>query len=207
MLGFAFLEGAATRYAALAHRHEHAGGRYDMAARGADGARKFPCVEFTPKRSLVREPRSRCRPGYGSAGTAKISPSPPKTVQSPWLASHAWLRFICRRAAGPTARSITARLQRRRRSPCPGWPPQRDCESPPAVGYVQGDDPDRASLTVGGASSHAPDVPPYSQHRPSLPVASRGPRSTVQHWTAPIIGHHLERDPLVMRRSPNADTG
>lgn len=47
MLGFAFLEGAATRYAAPAHRHEHAGGRYDMAARGADGARKFPCVEFT----------------------------------------------------------------------------------------------------------------------------------------------------------------
>jgi hypothetical protein len=59
------------------------------------------------------------------------------------------------------------------------------------------DNPDRASLTVGGASSYAPVFP-----TPAIAtVASRGPRSTVRHWTAPIIGHHLERDPLVMRRS------
>ena len=34
-----------------------------------------------------------------------------------------------------------------------------------------------------------------------LAVASRGQRSRLEHWTAPIIGNHPILDPLVMRRS------
>jgi hypothetical protein len=49
--------------------------------------------------------------------------------------------------------------------------------------------------------SHAPDVPPYSQHRLSLALASRRLRSRIQHWTALTIDHHLALDTLVMRRS------
>jgi len=47
----------------------------------------------------------------------------------------------------------------------------------------------------------ASDVPPNSRNWPSLAVASRGQRSRLQHWTAPIIGNHPILDPLVMRRS------
>jgi len=47
----------------------------------------------------------------------------------------------------------------------------------------------------------APDMPSNSRNWPSLAVASRGQRSRLQHWTAPIIGNHLTLDPLVMRRS------
>ena len=46
-----------------------------------------------------------------------------------------------------------------------------------------------------------PDVPPYSQHRLSLALASRRLRSRIQHWTALTIDHHLALDTLVMRRS------
>jgi hypothetical protein len=46
-------------------------------------------------------------------------------------------------------------------------------------------------------------VPPYFQHRPSLEVATRQgqPRSAL------IIGHHLERDPLVMLARPVTSAG
>jgi hypothetical protein len=49
----------------------------------------------------------------------------------------------------------------------------------------------------------APGVPPYFQHRPSLEVATRQgqPRSAL------IIGHHLERDPLVMLARPVTSAG
>jgi hypothetical protein len=46
-----------------------------------------------------------------------------------------------------------------------------------------------------------PDVPPYSQHRLSLALASRRLRSRIQHWTALTIDHHLALDTLAMRRS------
>jgi hypothetical protein len=51
-----------------------------------------------------------------------------------------------------------------------------------------------------------PDVPPYSQHRLSLALASRRLRSRIQHWTALTIDHHLALDTLVMRRSPKSNT-
>jgi hypothetical protein len=44
-------------------------------------------------------------------------------------------------------------------------------------------------------------MPPNSRNWQSLAVASRGQRSRLQHWTAPIIGNHLILDPLVMSRS------
>jgi hypothetical protein len=51
------------------------------------------------------------------------------------------------------------------------------------------------------AVSHAPDVPPYSQHQPSLALASLRLRSRIEDGTALTIDHHLALDTLVMRRS------
>ena len=51
--------------------------------------------------------------------------------------------------------------------------------------------------------SHAPDVPPYSQHRPSLALAYLDSEAGIQHWTALTIDHHLALDTLVLRRSEN----
>ena len=62
-------------------------------------------------------------------------------------------------------------------------------------------------LAAGAAEAvvPCPDVPPYSQHRLSLALASRRLRSRFQHWTALTIDHHLALDTLVMRRSTVSD--
>jgi hypothetical protein len=67
--------------------------------------------------------------------------------------------------SGPTARSMTARVSNDeavRSAQAP--PPQRDCESPPGVGDVQDDDPDRASR-------------PSGEHRPMHPMWPRMPNT------------------------------
>ncbi len=58
-------------------------------------------------------------------------------------------------------------------------------------------------LAAGAAEAvvPCPDVPPYSQHRLSLALASRRLRSWIQHWIVLTIDHHLALDTLVMRRS------
>jgi hypothetical protein len=68
----------------------------------------------------------------------------------------------------PTARSITARVSNDEAVPRAQARSRSPTASPP--GSASSRMTTSASLTVGGASSYAPDVRPYSQHRPSLAV-------------------------------------
>jgi hypothetical protein len=68
-------------------------------------------------------------------------------------------------------------------------------------------DRQRCMLRPARRSHMPPTCPPNSRNWPSLAVASRGQRSRLQHWTAPIIGNHLILDPLVMRRSAGSAHG
>jgi hypothetical protein len=156
------------------------------------------------RRSLVREPRSRCRPEYGSAGTAKISPSSPKTVQSPWLAGLMLGSGYLPSGSGPTARSMTARVSNDEAVRSAQAPPRSATASPhPGSATSRMTTPTARPARRGSIVLCTRCGPAF----PTPAIASRGPRSTVQHWTAPISGHHLERDTLVMRRSGSIPQG